>query len=82
MVNVAAKLPWWAGILLAIMSYLLMDRLSAPIDMTQAHSSKEFAAFLPDVIFQAWAKLGKFFLAIVFIAGAVLSAWRGKRPPF
>ena len=82
MINVASMLPWWAGIILAIISYVLLDDLSAPIDMTGLHSSRQFADLLTKVIFKAWATAGKFVLPIVFIAGAVLSAWRGRRPPF
>ncbi len=76
-IDLVAMMPWWAGVLLAVLGYLWLHSVdSRPVIVTaQSLSSSGF-------IFGTWwrgvATAGQYLVPIIGLAGAAVSAWRRK----
>lgn len=70
LLQIAASLPWWLGVLLAALSYFLLHAYAAsPIEPTGTISGGNLA----EMAFKAFATAGQYILPIIFIAGSLLS---------
>jgi restriction system protein len=70
--DLVALLPWWAGVLLALVIYLLLHRVAA-------QPLAPMSGGLPtQAIWQGLATVGQFVLPIICLLGAALSAWRRR----
>ncbi|EFK94882.1 restriction endonuclease [sediment metagenome] len=70
--DLVALLPWWAGVLLALVSYLLLHRLAAqPLAPTSGSIATQ-------AFWKGLATAGQYVLPIVCLAGAAVSAWRRR----
>ncbi len=75
MVRLAALLPWWLSLLLAVLSYVTLSAYaSRPIAMTDDPSSIPFFQFIT----KGLATAGQYILPIVLVVGGVVS-WFGQR---
>jgi restriction system protein len=77
-IELVALMPWWAGVLLAIVSYLLLHSVA-----TRPASVNAQAVASSGFIFGAWlrglATAGQYIAPVLFLAGAGASAWRRKQ---
>lgn len=77
--ELARKLPWWAGVLLAIVSYAWLHGIASS-DVTAAAQAGETGAWVSQDVFKGLASVGQYLLPFVFLLGAALSAYgRFKR---
>jgi restriction system protein len=68
LIELTAMLPWWAGVALALLSYLFLSALAAA-PLTVASKGPPTVNFLPIV-----ASVLRFVLPLVFLVGAAASA--------
>lgn len=77
LMELVALLPWWAGVLLAIVSYLVLHRwANAPLPV--ASSPQDIAGMATSSIWRGLAYGGQFLLPFVCAMGALVSALRRR----
>ena len=75
LLDLLARLPWWAGILLAIASYLLLHSLAA--QTVTIHSQPgQLGASAVSLMLNGVATGLQYALPLIFLVGAGHSAWR------
>lgn len=76
--DLVAMLPWWAGVALAVLSYLVLSSLAArPVHITA--TSGPGSGLVTSVFFKSLATAGQYVLPILCLAGAGLSAFRRRQ---
>ena len=75
-IELVAKLPWWAGVALAVLSYILLHKVAAqPLAATRPGP---LIAMVPQGVWKGLANVGQYLIPILCIAGAGVSAWQRK----
>lgn len=75
--DLIARLPWWVGVALALLSYLLLHRIAAqPLPAAQPG---QMGALMTQSIVRALALAGQYALPLLCLAGAGISAWRRRQ---
>ena len=76
-VDIVALLPWWAGVALALVGYLVLHRLAGmPQGTMQAGHSSEF---IQRGVITAFASIGQFVVPFICLLGAILSFMRRRK---
>ena len=75
-VDIAANLPWWVGVLLAVVSYVVLHSI-AGADFAAPKSVQEMGGFAAQQIIRTVAMFAQYVMPIAFLAGAGLSVARG-----
>jgi restriction system protein len=78
LMDLAAMLPWWAGVALALLSYLLLRGVAAEPVSTVAQPGQMGAA-ITQSLWKTFATVGQYVLPLVCLAGAGLSAWQRQQ---
>lgn len=73
-----ALLPWWAGVLLAVASYLVLHALAKPVAVTPLQPG-QLGSFAVSAIWQTLAMIGQYVLPLCFLLGAGMSAYKRRR---
>lgn len=73
-VDLIALLPWWAGVLLAVIFYFLLHYFA--IQPIAPAGPGQLGDALRQSILKGFATAGQYFVPLVCIAGAAISAWR------
>jgi restriction system protein len=76
LIDLVALLPWWAGVALAFLSYVILHSISQPVATTIAPG--QVGAMVSHNLFKSLAAFGQVVLPIVCLAGAGVSAWRRR----
>lgn len=76
--GLAATLPWWLGVLLAIGSYIGLH-LVTTMDVQQPVGTAGLGAFGVKSLYKALAYAGQFVLPIAFLGGAIASVIRRRK---
>ena len=72
------KLPWWAGVMLALAAYLVLQSVVSR-EVTAVSRSGIMGGAVSPVLFTSLATLGQYLVPAIFLLGAVVSAyWRYK----
>lgn len=75
--EITARLPWWAGLLLALISYLLLHQFAvsdtAPISMEPGKLN------IAPTLLKTFARIGQYILPIIFMVGALGSFIKRKK---
>jgi len=81
MVDIASRFPWWACLLLAIASFIILNQISNIIIKipTSGSFSSRIESFGAKHIFIGFARIGKFILPMAFTFGAILSAIKQRK---
>lgn len=74
LLELTSKLPWWAGVLLAIVAYAWLHSI-ANSDTTAVAQAGKMGAFVGQSVFTGLASVGQYLLPFVFLLGAALSAY-------
>jgi restriction system protein len=77
LMEVVALLPWWAGVVLALLSYFLLHQVAAQPAAVAAQSG-QIGTVMTQSIWRGLATAGQYALPMIFLAGAGLSAWRQR----
>ena len=75
LVDLVSLLPWWAGIALAVISYVILHRLAVPPAVTGLPPG-QMGDVITRSMFSALAGLGQYLVPLICLAGAGVSAWR------
>lgn len=76
LMELVALMPWWAGCVLALVSYLLLHGVATK----GAATSTQLGSMMTQSIFLAFASVGQYLLPLICLFGAALSAvGRSKR---
>ena len=67
------KLPWWAGVMLALAAYLMLHSVVSR-EVTAVSQSGIMGGAVSPVLFTALATLGQYLVPAIFLLGAVVSA--------
>ena len=77
LVELVALLPWWAGVALALLSYLLLHQVAAQ-PLTVAAQPGQVGFMFTQGLWKGLASAGQYVLPIICLAAAGVSAWRRK----
>jgi restriction system protein len=77
LMEVVALLPWWAGVVLALLSYFLLHQVAAQPAAVAAQSG-QIGTVMTQSIWRGLATAGQYTLPMIFLVGAGLSAWRQR----
>ncbi|ABM39028.1 restriction endonuclease [Polaromonas naphthalenivorans] len=75
LIGLAARLPWWLGLVLAVISYAGLHHL-AQKPMPAALQPGQMGSFLLSAAAHGLALAGQYLLPVFFAAGALISAFR------
>lgn len=73
LIGLVAMLPWQAGLGLAVISYLLLHAIAS-----QPIANAIGPGQMGQMLWMAFANIGQYFLPVICLAGAGISAWRRK----
>ena len=77
LMDLVARLPWWAGIGLAIASHVLLDRLSVPTSTPM--QAGQMGAFVQHALIAGFASIGRWLVPLLCVVGAAVSFARRRR---
>lgn len=75
--DLVAMLPWWAGVGLALISYLLLHDVASQLVVATAQPG-QLGAMVTQTLWKSMASVGQFLLPFICLAGAGMSAWRRR----
>ncbi|MGJ7546712.1 restriction endonuclease [Variovorax sp. LT1R16] len=78
LMDLVALLPWWAGLGLAVLSYLVLHALAAA-PMPVAHTSQDIGQVAVRGLWRGFAYAGQFILPFLCAMGALASVLRRRR---
>jgi len=73
--DLVAMLPWWAGVALAAISYLVLHRIAGQ-EVVAATKLGEMGTMVTQTLWKTLATFGQYLLPLICVAGAGISAWR------
>ncbi len=76
--DLVATLPWWLGVVLALLIYLMLSSLAAR-SIVVAESADPASGALTSGVVETLATVGQFVLPVLFLAGAGMSAFRRRQ---
>ncbi len=79
MMDLVALLPWWGGVAIAIVGYLVLHRMAAPVKVG-AIQPGQVSQLMTSSIIAGLATVGQYLVPLVGLAGAAMSfIWRKQR---
>jgi restriction system protein len=73
-IDITSKFPWWLGMLLAIVSYLLLHAYAVQ-EITPATNSQNLSQAMSKGLFRSLALFGQYLLPVTFILGSGISVF-------
>jgi restriction system protein len=77
LMDLVAILPWWAGVTLAALLYLVLHRVASQ-EVVAAVKPGEMGAMVTRNLWKTLATFGQYLLPLICLAGAGMSAWRRR----
>lgn len=77
--DLIALLPWWAGMGLAVLSYLLLSQLAASLSQPAPPRPGQIGAMVQGALLGGLATIAQYVAPVVCLGGAALSAWRRRQ---
>ena len=77
LIELVALLPWWAGVALALLSYLLLHQVAAQ-PLTASSQPGQVSNIVTQGMWKGLASAGQYILPVICLAAAGMSAWRRK----
>lgn len=78
LIEIVALLPWWAGIGLAIVAYVLLHPI-ATAEIAAPAQAGQMGQFAGKHLYKTLAMFGQYLLPLVCLIGAGISAWRRRQ---
>lgn len=75
--DLVAMLPWWAGVALAAVLYLILHGMASQ-EVVAAVKPGEMGAMVTQTLWKTLATFGQYVLPLICLAGAGISAWRRR----
>jgi restriction system protein len=73
-----ARLPWWAGVLLAVASYLVLHAVAKPVAVTPLQPG-QLGFFAASALWQTLAMIGQYLFPMCFLLSAGMSAYKRRQ---
>jgi restriction system protein len=74
LIDIAAMLPWWVGLLLALITYLVLHHYANAV-VAPATSVTQLSNVVAGQLGKTFAMIGQYLLPFIFIVGAGMSAY-------
>lgn len=74
LMDLVAMLPWWAGVALAAVSYLVLHRMAGQ-EVVAATRPGEMGTLVTQTLWKTLATFGQYLLPLICVGGAGISAW-------
>lgn len=78
MMDLIALLPWWVGVLLAVVSYLFLQAVAAQ-PVTVSGAPGQIGAAMTSAVWKGLAGVGQYLLPLLCLGGAGLSVYRRSK---
>lgn len=75
LLELVAMLPWWAGVLLALVSYFLLHNIASQPAVVPTQPG-QMGAMVTKSIWKSLATVGQYVVPFICVLGAITSAWR------
>lgn len=73
-----ALMPWWVGVALALVGYVLLHRMAAPV-VPAVVQPGQVANLIGQSLVTALASIGQYIVPAICLAGAAASAWKRRQ---
>jgi hypothetical protein len=77
LMDLVAMLPWWVGVMLALVSYLLLHSV-ASLHVVATAQPGQVGAMVTQTLWKTLASVGQYIWPILCLGGAGMSAWRRR----
>lgn len=77
LLELVAMLPWWAGVLLALVSYFVLHNIASQPVVAPTRPG-DMGAMVTQSLLKSLATVGQYLLPVICLVGAVTSAWRRR----
>lgn len=78
-VDIVAAMPWWAGVALAILFYLVLSSMASTRLVTAASSPEQMSQVMVGMMTQILAEIGQYLVPLLCLAGAGISFVRRRK---
>lgn len=78
LLEIISWMPWWAGVALALVSYVALHRVSLQ-PVTASAVPGQAGRFVAQTLWRTLAEVGQYVLPLICLAGAGVSAWRRRQ---
>ncbi len=75
MLDLVAMLPWWAGVAIAVIGYVVLHRLAAPVQVAAVQPG-QVSHLMTQTVIAGLATAGQYIVPLVGVAGAAMSFFR------
>ena len=76
--DVVSLLPWWAGVAIAVVSYVVLHRLAVPVQATAVQPG-QLSQFVTQSLVTALASVGQYIVPLIGLVGAAMSFFRRRQ---
>ena len=81
--DIVAMLPWWVGVVLALVSYLLLHSVASQQGVATTQPGQigqigQTGSMVTQALWKTLASVGQYILPILCLGGAGMSAWRRR----
>ena len=77
LMDLVSLLPWWAGVALALLFYVVLHRVAAQ-QVVAAAAPGQIGDMVTQTVWKSLASAGQYILPLICLAGAGVSAWRRR----
>jgi restriction system protein len=77
LMDLVAMLPWWAGVALAAVLYLILHGVASQ-EVVATVKPGEMGTMVTQTLWKTLATFGQYLLPLICLAGASISAWRRR----
>ena len=76
--DLVAMLPWWAGVLTALIIYVVLHGIASQPVTATAHPG-QLGVVVTRTLWTTLAMMGQYLLPLICLMGAGISAWRRRQ---
>ena len=77
LMELVSLLPWWAGVALAVVFYIVLHRVASQPVLTAVQPG-QIATVMTQTIWRSLASVGQYIVPLLCLAAACMSAWRRR----
>ena len=76
--DVVSLLPWWAGVAIAVVGYVVLHRLAVPVQMTAVQPG-QLSQLVTQSLVTVLASVGQYIFPLIGLVGAAMSFFRRRQ---
>ena len=78
MLSLVALMPWWVGVAIAAIGYVVLHRMAAPVQVTAVQPG-QVSHLITQTVISGLATAGQYIVPLVGLVGAAMSFFRRKQ---